>query len=151
MNEISVNRRAYFDYEIFETYEAGIELLGFEVKSVKTGRINLAGSFAVIKNGKPQLLNATIPPYQPKNAPVDYDPTHSRHLLLHKSEIKELIGAISQKGLTIVPLKVYIKHNRVKVLIGLARHKKKGDKRELIKKRETKREIERVIKDRGVT
>lgn len=148
MNEISVNRRAYFDYEIFETYEAGIELLGFEVKSVKTGHINLAGSFAIIKDGKPQLLNTTIPPYQPKNAPVDYDPTRSRRLLLHKYEIKELIGAVSQKGLTIVPLKVYTKHNRVKVLIGLARHKKKGDKREIIKKRETKREIERVIKYR---
>lgn len=146
MNEISVNRRVYFDYEIFETYEAGIELLGFEVKSVKTGHINLAGSFAVIKDGKPQLLNATIPPYQPKNAPEDYDPTRRRLLLLHKSEIKELIGAVSQKGLTIVPLKVYTKHNRVKILIGLARHKKKGDKREIIKKRETKREIEREMK-----
>ncbi len=146
MGEISVNRRAYFDYEILDTYEAGIELLGFEVKAVKTGRINLAGAFAVIKDSETWLLNATISPHQPKNAPSDYDPSRSRRLLLHKSEIKELIGAAAQKGLTIVPLKVYTKHNRVKILIGLARHKKKGDKRETIKKRETEREIERTLK-----
>jgi len=141
-----VNRRAYFDYEILETFEAGIELFGFEVKAVKTGHINLSGSFAVIRNNEAWLLNATIPPYQPKNAPADYDPTRSRRLLLHKSQIKELIGSTSQKGLTIVPLKVYTKRNRVKVLIGLARHKKKTDKREVIKRREDRREIERTLK-----
>lgn len=160
MSEISVNRRAYFDYEILENYEAGVELFGFEVKAVKTGHINLAGSFAVIKDGEAcphtkrhsrcgvgaWLLNATIPPYQPKNAPADYDQTRSRRLLLHKSEIKELIGAAAQKGLTIVPLKVYTKHNRVKILLGLARHKKSADKRETIKRRESQREIEREVK-----
>ncbi|MBI2640294.1 MAG: SsrA-binding protein SmpB [Candidatus Sungbacteria bacterium] len=146
MSDLALNRRAYFDYEILETHEAGIELRGFEAKAIKTGRINLAGAFAVIKNGEAWLLNATIPPYQPKNAPPDYDPTRSRRLLLHKSEIKEFIGKSAQKGLTIVPLKVYTKHNRIKVLIGLARHKKSKDKRETIKKRETQREIEREAK-----
>lgn len=141
-----VNRRAYFDYEILETYEAGIELYGFEVKAVKSGRINLAGSFAVIKNNEAWLLSVTIPPYQAKNTPADYDPMRSRRLLLHKSEIKELIGKTAQKGLTIVPLKVYTKRNRVKILIGLARHKKTADKRAIIKRREAEREIDRATK-----
>jgi len=146
MKEIVVNRRAYFDYQVLETHEAGIELFGFEVKSVKTGRINLAGSFAVIKDKEVFLLNATIPSYQPKNAPADYDPGRSRRLLLRKSEIKELLGHVSQKGLTIVPLKVYTKNGLVKILLGLARHKKAADKRELIKKREARREVERTLK-----
>lgn len=146
MNDIAVNRRAYFDYEILETYEAGIELFGFEVKAVKTGHINLAGSYAVIRNSEAWLLNATIPAYQPKNTPPDYDPTRSRRLLLHKSEIKELIGKAAQKGLTIVPLKVYTKRGRVKILVGLAKHRKKADKREVIKRREAEREIKRSLK-----
>lgn len=140
------NRKVRFDYEILETYEAGIELLGFEVKSIKSGRAGLAGSFAVVKGSELFLINASIPPFQPKNAAADYDPARSRRLLLHKSEIKELVGKVVQKGLTLVPLKMYNKHSRIKVLIGLARHKKKGDKREIIKKRETKREIDRVMK-----
>lgn len=146
MSDLSVNRRAHFDYEILETYEAGIELLGFEAKSAKSGHINLAGTFAVIRGGEAWLLNATIPAYQPKNAPADYDPQRTRRLLLHKSEIKELIGAAAQRGLTIVPIKVYTVRNRVKVLLGLARHKKKMDKRETIKRRETNREIDRTLK-----
>lgn len=146
MGEITVNRRAYFDYEILETYEAGIELLGHEVKSVKIGHVNLAGSYAVIRNNEAYLLNAAIPPYQAKNAPANYDPTRSRRLLLHKSEIKALLGATTQKGLTIVPLKVYTKRGRIKVLMGLAKHKKKADKREAIKKRDTEREIRRVLR-----
>lgn len=146
MSELSVNRRASYDYEILETYEAGIELLGFEAKSAKSGHINLAGTFAVIRGNEAWLLNVTIPAYQPKNAPADYDPQRSRRLLLHKSEIKELIGATAQKGLTIVPIKAYTSRNRVKVLIGLGRHKKKGDKREVIKKRDTQREIDRTLK-----
>ena len=160
MSDLSVNRRAHFDYEILATYEAGIELLGFEVKAVKTGRMNLAGAFVVIRGEEAHphtktqkrfsvgawLLNAAIAPYQPKNTPADYEPTRSRRLLLHKSEIKELLGQTSQKGLTIIPLKVYTKRNRVKVLIGLARSKKKGDKREVIKRREASREIDRTLK-----
>lgn len=146
MSELTTNRRAYFDYEILDTYEAGIELRGFEVKAIKAGRINLAGTFAVVKDNEVWLLNATVPPYQPKNAPPDYDPARSRRLLLHKSEIKELIGMSAQKGLTLVPLKVYTKHNLVKILIGLARHKKGKDKREIIRKRETEREIGRAMR-----
>src|SRR3989338_9690590 len=103
--DIAINRRAYFDYEILETYESGISLLGFEAKSIKSGRINLTGSFAVVRNNEVWLLNATVSALQPKNIPTDYDPTRSRKLLLHKSEIKELIGKSAQKGLTIVPLK----------------------------------------------
>ena len=146
MNDLSVNRTASFDYEILDTYEAGIELLGFEAKSVKTGHINLTGSFVVIRDGKPVLLNATIPPYQPKNAPIHYEPARTRRLLLHTSEIRELIGKTVQKGLTIVPLRVYNKKGLIKILIGLARHKKQKDKRETIKKRETEREIRRELK-----
>lgn len=145
MSDIAVNKKAYFDYEILETYEAGIELLGFEVKAIKSGRLNLAGSFGVIRNNEAWLLNAAVSPHQPKNAPAGFDSARTRKLLLHKSEIKELIGAHAQKGLTVVPLKVYTKRNRVKILIGLGRHKKKGDKREAIKKRETEREIRRRV------
>lgn len=146
MNELSVNRRVYFDYSILSSYEAGIELRGFEVKAVKGGRIAIAGSFVVIRERQAWLVGATIPPYQPANTPRDYDPARSRRLLLHRSELKELIGATSQKGLTIVPLKVYTKRNRVKLLIGLARHKKNGDKREQIKERESKKEMGRMMK-----
>lgn len=146
MKEHAVNKRAYFDYEILETIEAGIELRGFEVKAIKTGRMNISGSYAVIRENEIWLLNASVAPYQTKNTPAGYDPTRSRKLLLHISQIKELIGSASQKGLTIVPLKVYTKRGRIKVLIGLARHKKTKDKREVIKKREAKREIERALK-----
>lgn len=140
-----LNKRAYFDNEILQTYEAGIELLGFEVKSVKTGHINLGGSYVVINNNEAWLLNAVIPPYQSKNVPADYDSRRSRRLLLHRSEIKELIGRAAQKGLTILPLKVYTIHGKIKILIGVARHKKKADKREIIKKREAEREIKRAL------
>lgn len=146
MAELAENRRARFDYEILETYEAGIELLGFEVKAIKTGRGNLTGSFAVIKNSEAFLLNANVPPYQPKNSPRDYDPQRTRRLLLKKSEIRELFGKTTQKGLTIVPLKAYTKRGKVKILLGLARSKKKSDKREVIKQRESQREIAQEIK-----
>ncbi len=146
MADLAVNRRAHFDYEILSTYEAGISLFGFEVKAVKTGRINLAGAYALIRGGEAWLINGTIPPYQTANAPLNYDQTRTRRLLLHKSEIRELIGATTEKGLTIVALKVYTHHNLVKILLGLGRRKKKGDKRESIKKRETDREIERTLK-----
>lgn len=142
----AVNRRALFDYEILEKYEAGIELHGFEVKAIKTGHINLAGSYVIIKENEAWLLNATIPPYQPKNTPSDYNETRSRRLLLHKSEIKELIGKSAQRGLTLVPLRVYDKKSRIKLEFGVARPKKKYDKREVIKRREAEREIERKLK-----
>lgn len=146
MSDLTVNRRATYDYEILQQYEAGLALLGFEVKSVKAGRMTLAGSFAMIRGNEAWLLNASIPPYQQNNTPPDYDPTRSRRLLLHRREIKELIGATAQKGLTVVPLKVYSTRGLLKISLGLARHKKAGDKRETIKRREASREIEREMK-----
>ncbi|MBI4059744.1 SsrA-binding protein, partial [Candidatus Giovannonibacteria bacterium] len=98
MTIFAVNRRATFDYDLLETHEAGIELFGFEVKSAKNGQVSLAGSFVIIKNGEAFLLGATISPYQAANTPPSYEPTRSRKLLLHKSEIKELIGKSAQKG-----------------------------------------------------
>ena len=145
MNYLAVNKRAFFDYEILDTYEAGIELLGFEVKAIKSGRISLGGSFVVVKDEEMWLINANIAPYQPKNTPSSYDPERSRKLLLKKSEIKELIGRASQKGLTIVPLRMYNKNRKIKLEIGVARHKKLHDKREAIKKRDMEREIERDL------
>jgi len=142
---IATNKRAFFDYQILETYEAGIELKGYEVKSIKNGRINLAGSYAVLKNNQVWLINADVPPYQPKNTPSDYDPKRSRRLLLRKTEIKGLIGQIQEKGLTLVPLKVYTKNRKIKIEIGLAKSRKKVDKRELIKKRESKKEIKETM------
>src|SRR3990167_3863612 len=136
---ITTNKRAYFDYQILETIEAGVELKGFEVKAIKTGRINLAGSYVVIRNNEAWLINADIPAYQPKNAPINYDSKRTRRLLLKKSEIKNLIGSIVEKGLTLMPLKVYTKNRKVKIEIGLGKSRKKKDKRELIKKREAKR------------
>jgi SsrA-binding protein len=146
MKELALNRRAVFDYEIHKTYEAGLELLGHEVKAVKNGNMSLLGSFVVLTHGLPLLLNATIPPYQPLNTPKNYDPARSRRILLKKTEIKELLGRTSEKGLTIIPLKVYAQRGRIKILIGLARSKRKSDKRERIKKREAEREIRRTLK-----
>jgi len=152
MRVLAENKKAYFNYQILEKLEAGISLIGQEVKSIKSGRINLAGSYVVlkgpIKGGYPEvfLIGANIPPYQPKNAPPDYNPERSRKLLLKKSEIKYLIGKVKQKGLTLVPLRVYTKRGKIKLEFGVARGKKKVDKRELIKKREFEREKERFLK-----
>lgn len=141
---ITTNKRAYFDYNILETYEAGIELKGFEVKAIKTGRINLAGAYAIIRDNQAWLINTDIPAYQPKNAPEDYDSKRTRRLLLKKSEIKNLIGRIAEKGLTLTPLKVYTKNRKIKIEIGLGKSRKKKDKRELLKKREAKREMRKA-------
>ena len=152
MKPLAENKKAYFSYEILETFEAGISLIGQEVKSIKSGRMNLKGSYVVLKQsikGKtPEvfLIGSTIPPYQPKNAPPDYDPQRSRKLLLRKQEIKYLIGKTSQKGLTVIPLKVYTKKGRIKLEFALVKGKKKADKRETIKKREIEREIRRTLK-----
>jgi len=144
---ITTNKRAYFEYEILETLEAGIELKGHEVKSIKTGRINLAGAYVIIRNNQAWLLNSDIPAYQPKNTPDDYNSKRTRRLLLKKSEINNLIGRVQEKGLTLLPLKVYTKgkSNRIKIEIGLGKNRRKADKRELIKKREVEREISRNL------
>jgi len=148
MKTLTINKRATYDYEILEKYEAGISLFGCEVKSAKTGHISLKGSYIVIKNKEAYLLNAFIPPYQTKNTPSDYDPSRSRKLLLHKSEIKSLIGKIKQKGLTLVPIKLYTKKGKIKLEFALAKGKRKVDKREKIKKREAERKIRRVLREK---
>lgn len=145
MKLLSENRKARFDYEILETFEAGISLTGQEVKSIKSGRANLTGSFVVIKPNSASLLNAQIPPYQPKNTSPDYKPDQTRQLLLNKKELNYLFGK-TKEGLTIVPLSIYNKGRRIKAEIALARHKKARDKRETIRKRETEREMRRTLK-----
>ena len=141
MRIISKNRKAYFNYKILEKIEVGISLIGQEVKAIKSGRITLAGSYAVLNKGEIFLIGANVPPYQPKNAPEDYNPERSRKLLLKRAEIQHLIGKIKQKGLTIVPLMIYVKAGKIKLELGVVRGKRKSDKRETIKKRAADREL----------
>lgn len=143
---IATNKRAYFDYEILETYEAGIELRGFEVKAIRSGRINLSGSYVVIRGDEAWLLNADIALYQPANTPEKYDSKRTRRLLLRRAQIKSLTGRIQEKGLTLLPLKVYTKSRNLKLEIGLGKSRRKADKREMIKKREAKIEMGRAAK-----
>jgi len=149
MKVLAENKKAYFNYRILEKLEAGVSLIGQEVKSLKTRGVNLAGSYVVPKNSEFFWVGAKISPYQPKNVPLDYNPERSRKLLLKKSEIKYLIGKAKQKGLTLIPLRLYTKNGKIKLEFGVAKGLKKFDKRELIKKREIEREIEREIKLRG--
>ncbi len=146
MKVLAKNRKASYNYQIIEKYEAGMVLTGQEVKSIKSGRMSLKGSYVVLKDQEPYLIGATIPPYQPANAPEDYNPGQSRKLLLHKKEIKKLIGKTKEKGLTLIPLKVYTKNARIKLEFAVARGKRKEDKREKIKKKEAEREIRRTLK-----
>lgn len=146
MTALIVNRKAAFDYEILQMYEAGLQLFGHEAKSLQHGHGNLAGAFVVIRNNEVFLTNATISPYQPKNTPADYDPTRSRKLLLHRNEIKELVGATSQKGLTLIPIRLYNKKSKIKLEFALARRKKKRDQREAIRKREDLRAAHRTLR-----
>jgi SsrA-binding protein len=149
MKILADNRNAYYNYEILQKYEAGLILLGSEVKSIKTGHCGLKGSYVVLRGNEAFLIGAVIPPYQPKNTPKDYDPQRSRKLLLNKSELKELIGKSQEKGLALIPLQIYSKHARIKLAFGIGRGKRKTDKREAIKKRVVEREIERELKTRG--
>jgi len=148
MKIILENKNALFNYQILEKFKAGVVLTGQEVKSVKNGRISLRGAFVVVKGEEVFLIGASIPPYQPKNAPKDYNPQRSRKLLLKKSEIKHLIGKAKQKGLTMIPLKVYTERGKIKIEFAVVRGKKKVDKREEIKKREIEREIKRALKSK---
>lgn len=140
------NRRATFDYEILERIEAGMSLLGSEVKAIQNGKMNIAGSFVIFRAGMPYLMGSDIPPYQPINMQGEYDAGRARPLLLNKKEIKRLEGEIHDKKLTLVALKVYNNARRIKVELGLGKHKKDRDKREAIAKRETKRELNRLIR-----
>jgi SsrA-binding protein len=144
MKVLAENKKVYFNYEILEKLEAGISLIGQEVKSIKKGQINLKGAHVVIDQ-KPEayLINAYIPPYQPKNA-KNYNPTRARKLLLKKKEIKYLLGKSKEKGLTLLPLRVYTKDSLIKIEIGIGRIKRKVDKRETIKKKEFRREAKKA-------
>ncbi|NEP12212.1 MAG: SsrA-binding protein SmpB [Symploca sp. SIO2C1] len=143
---ISDNRQARFRYEILETYEAGIELKGTEVKSIREGKLNLRDGYALIRNSEAWLLNVHISPYLKSSDYFNHDPRRTRRLLLHKKEIRKLIGKVEQQGLTLVPLKMYLKRGLVKVVIGLAKGKKLHDKRETLKKRQDQRDMERAMK-----
>ncbi|AFY77911.1 MAG: SsrA-binding protein SmpB [Hydrococcus sp. C42_A2020_068] len=143
---ISDNRQARFLYEILETYEAGIELLGTEVKSIRAGKVNLRDGYALIRNGEAWLINVHISPYEASGQYFNHDPRRTRKLLLHRKEISKLIGQVEQKGLTLVPLKMYFKGSWVKVSLGLGRGKKLHDKRETLKRRQDEREMARMLK-----
>jgi SsrA-binding protein len=142
------NRKAHFNYAVEETFEAGIELQGFEVKSVKGGQGTINSAFVIVRGGEAYIMNMHIPPYQPNNTDPGYDPDRTRRLLLSKKEIKKLADKDSTKGLTLIPLSLYSKGRYIKVSIAVARGKRVFDKRETIKKRETDREISREYKVR---
>jgi len=140
------NKKASFHYELGETFEAGIELLGFEVKSIKAGLGNFDGAYVLVRSKEVYLINASIPPYQAENTPDGYDPERPRRLLLTKKEILKLQEIDKNKGLTLVPISLYNKGRLLNVSFSIGRGKKKGDKRESIKKREDNREMERTLK-----
>ncbi|MFE8702254.1 SsrA-binding protein SmpB [Cytobacillus sp. FJAT-54145] len=144
---IAQNKKAYHDYFVEETYEAGIVLQGTEIKSIRGGRVNLKDSYAQIKNGEVFLVGMHISPYEQGNR-YNHDPERTRKLLLHKKEISKLIGETKVAGYSLVPLKLYLKNGFAKLLIGLAKGKKNYDKREDLKKKEAKREIERAFRGR---
>ncbi|RJQ50475.1 MAG: SsrA-binding protein SmpB [Nitrospiraceae bacterium] len=142
---VATNRKAYHDYFIQETYEAGISLLGTEVKSLREGKANLKDSYAIVKNSEVFLLNCHISPYSHGNI-LNHDPLRTRKLLLNRKEINKLYGHITQKGLTLIPLKIYFKNGKAKVEIGLAKGKRQYEKREAVKEKEARREMERHLK-----
>ncbi len=145
MSNLIEHKRAHFDYEILEHFEAGIQLFGTEVKSLRDHHGKIEGAHITIRGGEAFLINSEIPPYQPGNTP-GYEPSRNRRLLLTKKELGELARAEEKAGLTIVPLSMYNKGRVIKLRLGIARGKKKGDKRESIKKREALRDIAREVK-----
>ncbi len=145
---VATNRKAYHDYHVGETYEAGIALTGTEIKSVRQGMVSLRDSFARVENGEVFLYNMNVSAYDAGNR-FNHEPRRTRKLLLHKSEIRKLVTKTQEKGFTLIPLKVYLKGGRAKVELALAKGKRLYDKREDIKKRDVMRQVDRVIKDRG--
>ncbi|MBD1863844.1 MULTISPECIES: SsrA-binding protein SmpB [Trichocoleus] len=143
---VSDNRQARFQYEILETYETGIELRGTEVKSIRAGQVNLRDGFALVRDGEVVLLNVHISPHETTNQAFNHDPRRTRKLLMHREEIRKLIGKVEQQGLTLVPLKMYMKRGWVKVDLALVKGKKLHDKREDLKRRDDKRDMERAMK-----
>lgn len=144
---ICVNRRARHNFFIEETYEAGLVLVGSEVKSLRDGKANLSDSYARIQKGEPVLVNAHISPYPGANQ-FNHEPTRTRKLLLHEREIERLTGKTKERGFTLIPLRMYFKNGRAKVELGLARGKKLYDKRETIRRKDAQREVERSMKTR---
>lgn len=140
------NKKARFDYEVLETFSAGMELFGFEVKSLRNKKGTLAGSHVTVRGGEAFLIGASIPPYQVGNAPKEYDDRRNRRLLLTKKELNKIAQHESKKGLTIVPISVYNKGRRIKIDIAIVRGKKKHDKRETLKRRTDERDMERTLK-----
>lgn len=145
---IAENRKAFHDYHILETFEAGIALLGTEVKGIREGRANLRDSYARVEKGEVWLFNVHINPYSHRGY-VDHDPRRKRRLLLHKHEIRKLIGKTVEKGLTLVPTRLYFKNGKVKVAIALAKGKQDHDKRETLRRREIDRETRAAVKERA--
>jgi len=145
---VATNRKAYHDYFVDETIEAGIVLQGTEVKSLRLGLATLTDSYAIVKKDEVFLLNANIGVYPFGNI-MNHEPLRTRKLLLHAEEIRKLIGKMMQKGFTLIPLKIYFVRGKAKVLIGLAKGKKSYDKRDTIKEKESKREVERMVKERN--
>ena len=145
--DIAVNRRARHEYHIDETFEAGLALMGSEVKALRAGKANLMDSFGRVEKGEVWLWNAHISPYDPASQ-FGHEPTRTRKLLLHRAEIARLHGKVKEKGLTLIPLRLYFKNGRAKVELGLARGKKQHDKRDAIREREVKREIDRALASR---
>jgi SsrA-binding protein len=144
---VAQNKKANHDFSIEETYEAGIVLQGTEIKSIRNGRVNLKDSYARVERGEVFIHNMHISPYEQGNR-YNHEPLRTRKLLLHRGEIGKLIGATKEEGYALVPLKMYLKNGYAKVLIGLGKGKKKYDKREDLKKKEAKRDIERAFRDR---
>ena len=144
---ISENRKAFHDYHLLESFEAGIVLLGTEVKAIREGRVNLRDSFARVEGGEVFLYNVHISPYSARGY-SDHEPTRKRKLLLHRGEIRKLIGKTVEKGMTLVPTRMYFQNGHVKVAISLAKGKKAHDKRETIKRREADRETRAAVKER---
>jgi SsrA-binding protein len=146
--DVATNRRARYRFELLETYECGIELLGTEVKALREGKAQLGDAYAVIEGGEVWLRNAHIPPYPPA-ADQNHDPERPRKLLMHRYEIERLIGRIQRRGLTLIPTRIYFKGPRAKVELALARGKEHRDRRREIAERDMRREVERELKQRG--
>ncbi len=145
---IAENRKAMHDYHLLESFEAGIALQGTEVKSIREGRVNLRDSYARVEGGEVFLYNVHISPYSARGY-ADHEPTRRRKLLLHKQEIRKLIGKTVEKGMTLVPVRMYFKNGRIKVAVSLAKGKQLHDKRETVRKREADRETRAAMKSRG--
>lgn len=150
MPTLAYNRRAKFDYDFIETYEAGLVLLGTEVKSLRAKNVSLKGAFVTIKDGQAWLTNATIPPWQVVNAPEGYEPARPRRLLLKKSELKHLIGTKQTQGLTIIPVRLYSRGPYIKLELALARGKRKFDKKQQKKERDIARDVERLLRGKDL-